>query len=302
MDFRDLEYLIAVAGEKNLSRAAEKLIVTQPTLSKTLSRLEKAAGAPLFTRQQYGLEPTGTGLRFLEIAEKILKTKRELDDEMHLIAQGHAGRIHLGISHTFSRGLIPKVLPLYSRDNPGVEVTIHTETSSVLERLLLEDEIDIAVVVETERNRSIAYEALFRERLLLAVSADDPLSGKAKKRPGGEYPYLAPAELHGQRFILSQEKMRLRESADSFFRAEGIVPDIAVTTASNMTALRLASHGVGAAFLPASYAQLNLDPPLPLFFTTAATLADWKVDVAVRKKNRSSPLLKGFIQVLKSVL
>lgn len=304
MDFKDLEYIVAVAEEESLSRAAEKLIVAQPTLSKTVARLEKAAGSPLFVRRQHGLELTEEGGRFVDIARKLLKAKRELDEEIRAIANGRAGRIHLGISHTFSRVLIPKVLPLYSRDNPGVEVVIHTETSSVLERLLLNDEIDVAVMVETTHDNSLAYEPLFREQLLLAVADDNPVCGMAAERPGGKRgnPYIDPKHLTGQRFILSQEKMRLRESADAFFRAEGILPDIAVTTASNMTAMHLASHGVGIAFLPLSYTLLNLEPPLPRFFSTAETLRDWDVVIAVRKKNKASPLLKGFIATFKAAM
>lgn len=302
MDFRDLEYFVAVAEDESFSRAAERLIVAQPTLSKTVARLEKTADVPLFLRKQHGLELTEEGRRFVEIARKLLKTKRDLDEEMQTIAHGQAGRIHLGISHTFSRSLIPKVLPVYSRDHPGVEVVIHTETSAVLEQLLLDDEIDVAVIVGTVGNALLTYETLFHEQLLLAVASDTPLSGKAIKRKGEDYPYLEPAMLKNQRFILSQERMRLRESADAFFRAEGIAPEIAVTTASNMTALRLASHGVGVAFLPYSYTQLNLDPPLPLFFSTAATLANWKVDIVIRTKNKASPILGAFIQAFKNAI
>ncbi len=299
MDFRDLEYIVRAAEELNLSRAADKLIVSQPTLSKTLARLEEAAGAPLFLRNRHGLELTAAGRRFVGIAHKLLRIKRDLDDEMRVIAQGQAGRIQLGISHTFSRSLVPKVLPVYSRLHPDVEVVIHTHTSSLLENLLVQDAIDVAVLVETGRNSSLAYEHLFQEEVLLAVAKDGKLAAKAAKRKGRAFPFIAPAELAGERFILSQAGMRLRESADAFFRAEGIIPDIAVTTASNMTALRLASHGVGVAFIPASYARLSLEPPLPRFFSTSASLPDWNVAVVMRKKSVASPLLAGFAAAFK---
>ena len=304
MEFRDLEYVVKVAEELSLSRAAEKLIVAQPTLSKTVARLEASTGNQLFIRRQHGLELTEEGRRFVDIARKLLKAKQDLDDEMHAIARGQAGRIHLGISHTFSRSLVPKVLPVYSRNNPDVEVVMHTETSSILEQLLVHGEVDVAVMVlpETARNASLAYETLFRERLLLAVSPDNPLCGLGEKREGMEHPYVEPGALKEQRFILSQERMRLRESAEAFFRAEGLLPEIAVTTASNMTALRLASHGVGIAFLPISYTRLNLDPPLPRFFATADSLEDWHVAIAVHKKNGNVPLLRTFIQTFRDAM
>ncbi len=302
MDFTDLEYIVAVAEDRNLSRAAERLIVAQPTLSKTLARLEKAVGLPLFLRRRHGLELTGEGERFVETARKLLKAKRDLDDEMRTIAEGRAGRIRLGISHTFSRDLVPRVLPAYAKSHPHVEVIIHTETSSILERLLRDDVVDVAVMVERELDGSLFRETLFHEPLLLAVSGENPICRRARVIADGDHPFLDPAHLRGQRFILSQERMRLRQSAEAFFRAEGITPETAVTTASTMTALHLASYGVGIAFLPLSFTLLNLEPPLPRFFATADTLEDWKVVIALRRKNRASPLLKSFIKTFKEAM
>lgn len=302
MDFKDLDYVVAVANELSLSRAAEKLIVTQPTLSKNVARLEKAAGCPLFERTQHGLTLTEEGTRFVEIARKLLTLKEELDDEMRAIAKGGAGRIHLGISYTFSRSLVPRVLPIFSRTHPSAEVVIHTETSSLLQRMLLDGELDVAILVETERLKTLSYETLFHEQILLAISPDNPVAAHGAALENEEYSYLDPELLRGQRFILSQEKMRLRESADAFFRAENIIPDVAVTTASTTTAIHLASQNVGVAFIPSSTAMEYVEPPVPLYFATADTLADWKVVIALRKKNKKSTLLGGFVQAFKDAM
>ncbi|MCD8352138.1 MAG: LysR family transcriptional regulator [Planctomycetaceae bacterium] len=302
MDFRELEYFAAMASEKNLSRAAEKLIVSQSTLSKTLAKLEEKTGCPLFARVQHGLHLTEAGENFSEITRRLLRIKHEMDAELHAISQGSAGRVHFGISYTFSKSLVPKVLPIFSRDNPQIEVVIHTETSSVLENLLVDGGIDVAVIVETRRNRSLLYEVLFYEEILLAIAPDNPLCDQAVTRDGEDYPYIAPASLVDAKFILSQEHMRLRDSADAFFKAEKIAPDIAVTTASVSTAIHLASHDVGVAFVPLSYALSPIEPPAPRFFTTAPTLPDWKVSI-VRKRNTSKkPLLGSFIKSFKSAM
>ncbi|MCC8179393.1 MAG: LysR family transcriptional regulator [Planctomycetes bacterium] len=302
MEFKDLEYIVAVAEEQNLSRAAERLIVTQPTLSKTVARLEKAAGCPLFVRTQHGLVLTENGERFIDISKTLLRLKDELDEELRGIAQGVAGRIRLGISYTFSGSLVPKVLPIFSQLHPGVEVAIHTETSSLLQRLLLDGDIDVAVLVETERHRDLLYEVLFYEQILLAASEENDVTRLGEIVPGEDYPYLAPSALAGQRYILSHEKMRLRQSADQFFRDEGIVPDIAVTTASTTTAIHLASQNVGLAFVPSTLAGEHSEPPVPKYFHTAPTLADWKVVIAIGKKHRRSKLLNNFLQVFKNAM
>ncbi len=302
MDFRELEYFAAMAAERNLSRAADKLIVSQSTLSKTLGRLEEKTGCPLFARIQHGLHLTEAGEKFLEVTNRLLRIKREMDAELGAIAQGVAGRIHFGISYTFSKTLVPKVLPVFSQDNPQVEVIIHTETSALLEELLLSGDLDVAVIVETTRNRSLSYEVLFYEEILLALSPENPLCDKAVPREEGEYPYIAPADLAEARFILSQEHMRLRDSAEAFFAAEEMVPDIAVTTASVSTAIHLASHNVGVAFVPFSYTLSPIDPPAPRFFTTAPTLPVWKVSIVRKRNSAKKPLLNSFIKSFKSAM
>lgn len=302
MEFRDLHYFVNVAREGNISRAAEKLIVAQPTLSQSIRKLEKIAGVGLFRRVQHGLALTPEGGRFLAIVEKLLRLKEELDGEMRNIASGDAGRINMGISYTFSQSLVPRVLPVFSKRHPGAEVVIQTETSAVLERMLLDGELDVAVMVETEKNALLAYETLFHEQVLLAIAPQNPLCAAAEEREDEDYPYLPPERLAGQRYILSREKMRLRQSAEMFFRAEGIIPNVAVTTASTSTAIHLAAHGVGVAFVPASNAMHDADPPLPLYFSTADTLADWKVSIVRRKTPRAPPLLKSFIETFKSLM
>ncbi|MCD8140847.1 MAG: LysR family transcriptional regulator [Planctomycetaceae bacterium] len=302
MDFKDLGYLVGIAEEMNLSRAAEKLIVDQSTLSKTLARLEAKAGQPLFYRTQAGLEITGAGTRFVAIARRLLKLKEEMDDEMRVITKGLAGRIHLGISYTFSRTLVPKVLPIFNQDNPGVEVIIHTETSALLEQMLLDGSLDVAVIVEPGKNRSLACETLFYEQILLAVSDKNPLSGQGEKKADEDFPYLSPKLLAGRHFILSQTGMRLRESAESFFKAENMIYDIAVTTASVATAMQLAAQDVGIAFIPHSYTlEPNLSPSLA-FFCTDGTLADWRVCIAVKKKGGQSALIKRFVTSFKAAM
>lgn len=302
MEFKELAYFAVMAEELNLSRAAEKLIVDQSTLSKALGKLEKKAGTPLFFRMQNGLEMTDAGTRFLEITRRLLKLKNDMDDELRVIAKGLAGRVHLGISHTFSKSLVPRMLPAFNRNCPDVEVIIHTETSALLEEMLAAGDIDVAVVVKTGKNRDISYETLFHEQILLAVSPANPLATKGEERDDEDFPFLAPDLLSRERFILSQNGMRLRDSAEAFFKAEGILYDIAVTTASITTAMHLASRDVGIAFIPYSSTLDPAAPPDLAFLCTAPSLADWNVSIAVKKKSGVPPLIKRFVKSFKDAM
>jgi DNA-binding transcriptional LysR family regulator len=297
MDFRDLTYFITVAREQNISRASEKLFVSQPALSETIARLEKRVGRALFLRQRHGLMLTKEGEAFAETARKIIQIKDEMEEELHKVTQGYSGRIRIGISHLFSGVLLPKALPEYRIQRPDVEIVVSNQTSSVLERMLLDDELDVAIMVESKPNEQLVLQVLFYEQILLAISPQNPISALGVS--GEDYPFLPPELLQGQLFILSQEKMRLRESAEAFFAAENISYKTGIITASVETANRLAAYNSGIAFIPAIYAETIDTSPKPSYFTTGESLKDWTVAIGWRKKHKKDQLLQDFARIFK---
>lgn len=296
MELLDLEHFIAVVNEGNLSRASEKLFITQPALSQCISRLETDIGNLLFDRSQRGIVLTETGHAFYRIAGKMLDLKRVFDQDLLSSNKGIVGRVRLGISHYFSNQLLPKVLPRFQERFPQVEVIIHTETSSALERLLSSGELDVIVMVETEPNPLFQANLLFHEQILLAMDPQNSLVRYGEAREPGSYPYMDPKRLQAQSFILSPERTRLHYSAERFFAAEGLTAKLSVVTSSIDTAVRLAAYGGGIAFVPKAFAATSSGDPCPVFFSTAPTLADWKVVIAVHKDVHQSTLINDFIQ------
>ncbi len=302
MDFQDLIYFKTAAEEKNISRAAEKLFISQPALSRTISRLEKQMGYPLFDRQQYGISLTEEGKQFLKHAKKILQLKADMDNEMSGITDGKTGRLYLGISHFFSDFLLPKALPEFRRRFPKAEIIVNTQTSSKLEKMIENGNLDVAVLVENSPNPNLMFQELFYERILLAVCPNSHLARKGRIIPGEKYPMLDPVYLQGESFILSQEEMRLRQSAELFFEHEKISYQTSVVTASVQTANRLALYGEGIAFIPATYASSVKENQKPMYFISAPSLKDWKVGIAWREKGKQNPILGCFVESFKDSL
>jgi DNA-binding transcriptional LysR family regulator len=300
LDLRHLRYLVAVARERNISRASEKLYIAQSALSQSIIRMEERAGVPLFKRLQHGLSPTVRGEEIIRIAEKILKIKEDMDKYLGLIRNGYEDRILFGISHTFSESLLPKALSDFYQTCPNTEIIVHTETSSVLQQMLLNASLDAAVMVESgKRDPQLTYEILFYEQILLAISPENPVVKSAVLRDTDSFPFVDPALLHDQHFILSENNMRLRQSAEAFFAAEGIKPIVTVVTANIETANRLAAMGPGIAFLPASFVETTSTPPLPRYFGTSKSLEDWKVCIVLRNDRLHDPLIQNFTKIFK---
>jgi DNA-binding transcriptional LysR family regulator len=297
MDFRDLDCFVNTAKQLNISRAAEILHVTQPALSETISHLEERIGYALFTRQKRGLALTEAGTVFFEKARKILDAKKELDEEIQNITGGISGRIRLGISYSYSAALLPAGLSQFRALYPDVEINVNTQTSAVLERLLLDDALDVVIMVHDKAHEDILSKVLFYEQILLAISPQNPIVAKAVADKNSDYPFIPSEALHNQQFILSPELTRLRQSAELFFQAEHIHYKTTVITASIETANRLAALGSGIAFLPATYVESVDTPPLPRYFTAAKSLANWKVTIAWRKQRATSSLIQHFVEV-----
>jgi DNA-binding transcriptional LysR family regulator len=297
MNFIDLRYFVTTAEQLNISRAAALLHLSQPSLSEAISRLESSVGRPLFTRVKNHLALTADGKEFYEKAIRVLKAEQRLDADMQSITEGLAGHIRFGISSTYSGILLPPALSVFRSLYPEVEINVTTQTSAILETLLTDNALDLAVIVSDRAADGISAKLLFYEEILLAVPPDDPIITMAVPAKDNDYPFMPVEVLRGRSFILSPKSMRLRDSAAVFFRTEGIEYQVTIETASIETANRLAALGAGIAFLPASFVEVINTPPLPRYFRTSKNLADWKVCIALRNDRQHDPLIQHFVRV-----
>lgn len=96
MDFKELTYVLALARNESITKAAQELYLTQPALTRFLQRLESSVGQPLFCRLGNRLVPTYAGEKYIERAQEILFLKKQLDEEMQDIAQNHRGQLRIG--------------------------------------------------------------------------------------------------------------------------------------------------------------------------------------------------------------
>ena len=138
MEMKELVYLVTLAEEESISRAAERLYMAQSSLSQFLHQFEAELGTKLFVRTSKGITPTYSGKCFIEHAGEILrdyqKAKNELWDNENLAA----GKVVLGISSFRGRRMLPKVLKQFQEIYPNVKVQVVEAHSMRLEELLLD--------------------------------------------------------------------------------------------------------------------------------------------------------------------
>lgn len=143
MDFNKVHYMIAVAELKSFSKAAEKCFISQPALTRCIKNMEEELGVKLFDRSCSPIRLTYAGERYLAGMREILAMKGRLDQEMAEIAAAKKDRLVLGMASTRCHTWLPRILPAFKAENPGVEVQLVEGNSLTLEQMLTKETIDI---------------------------------------------------------------------------------------------------------------------------------------------------------------
>ena len=146
MNLKELNYIVTIADEGSISRAAEKLYMAQSSLSQFLQLYEAELGAPLFMRTSRGVRPTASGSVFLNHARQILLQYHRAQSELWDIEELCGGRIELGISTFRGTYLLPPVLKRFRDRYPKIHVEITEKDSMYLEEMILEGLLDMALL------------------------------------------------------------------------------------------------------------------------------------------------------------
>lgn len=249
MDFRELTYVQAIAKHQNITKAAEALYVSQPTLSKFLISLESELGLKLFRKLGHRYQLTYAGERYLEYAAKILRLKTDLDVELADILKRDIGVLNLAFARMRCTYMLPGTLPEFRRLHPNVKVNIFEGSSDENDRRLLEGQVDVAFYSHPAvENPQLSYETLDREELLICTAKGNPLGRFAHENPGG-HPVLDLELLVKEPVILMYPEQRTRQITDALFQERHIQFESMVFTSNLPAIMGLVARGYGISFV-----------------------------------------------------
>jgi DNA-binding transcriptional LysR family regulator len=245
MELRHLRSFVAVAEELHFRRAAERLHVSQPPLSKQIRALEAELGAPLLyrTRQEVRLTPEGTV--FLDRARDILSRVRDAGEAVRLARGGAAGRLDIAYTAALEIRVIPRVVRLFRRRHPGVELRLHPQTSAEQCDNLRRNRIDAGFLIQPSNEAKLDVERIGSDPLLLVAPSDHPL---------GKCPGTPIAKLVGEPFVLLERSFapRYHDLIISAARAAGVTLRIASEARNFHETLSLVAAGLGVSLLPSA--------------------------------------------------
>lgn len=266
IDFRRLRYFVAVAETLHFGRAAARLHMSQPPLSRQIQQLERETGALLFRRSKRRVELTDAGVYLLEQARRMLAEADTLAARTRRVESGESGRLTLGFISSVDYSILPGLLSAYRAAHPGVTLELRELTSDVQLRELHEGRIDAGMLLAPVDDATLAMLPLLRERLVAALPADDAL---ARSRSA-----LSLSSLARRPFIIFPRSAAagLYDSIVEFCRQAGFTPRVAQEAIQMQTIVSLVSAGLGVALVPASlrdlrrrgvvYRRLREDSPL----------------------------------------
>lgn len=260
MDLRELHYLLALAEEKSISRAAERLFMAQSSLSQFLSSTEAHLGYRLFIRTSSGIRPTEPGKRMIRFAQDTLSEFHRAKDEIQDIGNLKGGHVILGISSFRGSFLLPPVLQVFQKKYPGIRVQIVEENSLALEQLLLTGKIDLALLVMPEKRSRIQARFLMNDEICLITSPNHPVmecvhQGQAGLHPSQLSQYINIQDAACYEFLLSGYDTILGREARRIFLRHGMNPTYYNENLTALFAASLAANGLSLAFTYASSHQ-----------------------------------------------
>ena len=268
MDFKDLSYILAIEKYGNISKAAEALYLSQPSLSRFLQNLESIVGQPLFNRIGNKYVPTYVGERYIVRAREILNIKKELDQEVGDILKNNSGILKVGFPAMRGTYMLPCTLPIFHSLYPRVKLVIQEASSSQLNSLILNGDIDLAFYNQPDAHPNIETEIISHEEMVLVMSPENPLCELACPMEGCRYPHLDLQHLVNmdQGVIMQNPNQRTRTIVDRLFKQQHITPNIILETSNIRAEAELASRNYGVCFITETHLKhMKLEKPLRYF-------------------------------------
>lgn len=301
MDYKQYDYVLTIAEEKSFSKAAKRLFISQPSLSQYINRLEQHLGVSLFDRSTSPLGLTYEGQLFIETALKIKHLNEELQKKYDDISELKAGRLNIGLTPSKANNPLPQILPVFKKNYPNIELIITEASSSDLEDLLVKGIVDVCMMNLPIINKSIDYEPIFNEKILLAAPADFVCEAD-KKRNTEEYPEIDLKLIENEQFILLKPDQRLRQIGNNIFSNAGFKPKVLLETRSIETSLMLAASGMGFCLVPESTVMFANIKHSPKYYTIGSPALTWTLVVAYRKDIYRTKAAIAFSEIAKQVV
>lgn len=292
MDLRHLRYFIAVAEEQNIGRAAARLHISQPPLTRQIQQLEEELGVLLFTRTPRGMELTPAGELLLDEARNIRALVEQATERTQRAGQGKLGRLDIGIFGSAIIDIIPKLLEAFRSAYPDVKVVLHSMNKNEQIEALRQRRISVGFNRIITPLPDIASELVTTESLLLAVNANHPLAEKTV------VPFQSLAD-HPLVLFPTGSRPGLIDKVFGLCQQVGFVPQVSQEVGDVISAVALVARGFGTCLVSQSTSVLTL--PGVVYRPLSGLPENAQIDLScIFRADDHAPILEAFLEVVRA--
>lgn len=289
MELHQLRCFVAVAEELHFGRAATRMYMTQPPLSRQVQLLERGLGIQLLERSNRSVKLTAAGQGFLRDARHILAFSDQAADGARRLARGEAGSLTLGFTAVSAYQMIPQLLARAAEELPGLQFSLKEMVSTAQLQALSAHRIDVGFVRQVNDRDALDAQLISREPLLVAVPQGHPLAAKDA---------IAVRDLDQQPFVMyaPDEGRYFYDCIAGLFAMTGVTPRYVYHLGQTHTVVSMVKAGLGVAIVPSSATQLHSDHLVFRPLRDADLYAELYMVSRQDNDNPALPAFKGLVQ------
>lgn len=295
METKIMEYMISIAKNKSISKAAEELYLTQSALNQQLLKLEKSLGAPLFIRTRNHWALTEVGELYIERSKQMIQIKNETYHQIQDMAQKWKGTITIGLTPERGVQMFTAIYPAIHAKYPDtvfqpIEATVDSQV-----KMLNSNELDISFQTIFERKyKHLVYENILYEPFYLCIPKSHPLAYEGVLEPE-EYPEISLKEFKNDLFTLVKKSSTMRVVIDRLFEEAGFKPKLLFESTSMRTMQQLTKNAQCCSIIPRCYAVSSDE----VAYFTLGPGAQWEMAVVYMQNHYLNRAAKEFIRMAK---
>lgn len=311
---QQIEYVMAVAEERSFSKAAKKLFVTQPSLSKFIINLETQLGIALFDRSSSPITVTEAGSIFIETANQMKELEKDMFNKMSDLAGLKNGTLKIGASPFRASSLLSQSVVAFHSRYPDIQISIYEDSMTELEQDLLKGDLDIAIGMSKFDTELFGVEDLALEKLYLAVPQKLPINKRLSAfrltaediKFNSEKLYsLEHVDLRDFRredFVFQNNSDYSSQSILKICKNAGFSPKISFTSKNLETIFSFVTSGLGVAFIPDTFIRYSNKYEHPVYYAVSDILSENQIKLIYKKNKYLSRAAQQFCITLKELI
>lgn len=290
LDLSQLEIFLCIAEEKSFSRAAEKMLRTQPALSIAIKRLEEELGETLFDRSSKSGTLTEAGKILLSYAQKMINLRDEAVEAVGELKGMFRGRLTIGANESTSLYMLPRLLLEFRRRHPQIKIEVYRNVSEKIPSEVLERNLDFGFVSFDPMHPSLQSLEFYRDELVLVVPPGHGLAGKK---------LVTIRELGEEQFVAHNVKTPARTRIFELFAQHRTPLNICIELATLETIKEFVLLGAGIAILPRLAVQDEISAGRLIEVPVKGMKIEKHLRIVYRREQSLSHAARSFLEILR---